>query len=89
MGDSVAIRRIQKNIDESGYHLYFVAGGPVPRFVYTIGLSEKIGFELVLAGSSYFDDEDASQIDCKFVEDALVSPEMIEMTIKIERRIRI
>lgn len=46
-----AIRAIRANIDQRGYHLYIVAGGVVPRYAYTIGLSETdIGAEIIFAG---------------------------------------
>lgn len=41
---------IANNIMRHGYHVYVVSGGAVPRWVYTIGLSQSLGYELVLAG---------------------------------------
>lgn len=41
---------IEKNIKKYGYHITFVKGGQNPPFAYTIGLYEKLGFELVVAG---------------------------------------
>jgi len=42
--------RIRSNIEKFGRHVYCVAGGESPRFLYSIGLSVKTGFEIVLAG---------------------------------------
>ncbi|UOE49207.1 DUF4262 domain-containing protein [Mucilaginibacter sp. SMC90] len=41
---------IRKNIDKNGYHVTLVNGGQNPNFSYSIGLSEKFGFELIIAG---------------------------------------
>jgi hypothetical protein len=54
-----AIDLIKHNIEKSGFHIYLVAGGsPTPRFLYTIGLRESLGAELVLAGALYYEDKD-------------------------------
>jgi hypothetical protein len=45
-----ALERIRNNISKSGVHIYVVSGGGTPRYAYTIGLSPKIGAELILAG---------------------------------------
>ncbi len=41
---------IGKNIDKNGYHITYVNGGQNPNFSYSIGLSERFGFELIIAG---------------------------------------
>ncbi|WP_168202448.1 DUF4262 domain-containing protein [Pedobacter sp. KBS0701] len=41
---------IKANIKKHGYHLTLVTGGQHPRFSYSIGLTEKLGFELIMAG---------------------------------------
>jgi hypothetical protein len=53
---------IRKNIETTGFHIYQVQPGPCPRYIYTIGLYEKIGFELILAGTSYIDDDNACEL---------------------------
>jgi hypothetical protein len=54
-----ALDLIKRNIEKSGFHIYLVAGGGrTPRFVYTIGLRESLGAELVLAGALYYEDKD-------------------------------
>ncbi len=46
-----ALKEIRENIQRHGYHLYIVTGGAVPRYAYTIGLSETdAGAEILLAG---------------------------------------
>lgn len=57
-----ALEKIRANIEAYGYHTYVVTQGVVPRFAYTIGLSDVIGFELVLAGASFFDIAQAREI---------------------------
>ena len=41
---------IRKNIDKNGYHITLVNGGQNPNFSYSIGLFERFGFELIIAG---------------------------------------
>lgn len=45
-----ALARIARNIREHGFHQYTVGGGDYPRFAYTIGMRERVGAELVMAG---------------------------------------
>lgn len=57
------IDRIRHNIALYGFHSYTVAGGdPCPRYSYTIGLAEKVGFELLLAGAIEFLVDDVKAI---------------------------
>lgn len=44
---------IRTNVDEIGYHLTLVNGGQHPDFSYSIGLTEKLGFELIIAGGGF------------------------------------
>jgi len=46
--------RIRENIARSGQHVYVVSGGETPRFAYTIGVSESVGVELILAGGIFY-----------------------------------
>jgi hypothetical protein len=57
-----ALALIRENIASQGHHLYMVAGGSLPRFAYTIGLTERCGAELILAGAAYFSNDEATQI---------------------------
>jgi len=49
-----ALDDIREHIDRSGQHVYVVSGGATPRFAYTIGASELIGVELILAGAVFY-----------------------------------
>jgi hypothetical protein len=54
---------IRSNIASHGHHVYVVAGdGPLPRFAYTIGVRDRIGVELVLAGASIFQANEVTRI---------------------------
>src|SRR5215467_4899783 len=57
-----ALDVIRENIARSGHHIYVVSGGATPRFAYTIGVSESIGVELILAGGILFLGEELIQI---------------------------
>jgi hypothetical protein len=46
--------RIRTNIVRHGRHIYLISGQEVPRFGYTIGVSESVGFELVLPGAIFY-----------------------------------
>lgn len=46
--------RIREDITRSGQHVYVVSGGETPRFAYTIGVSESVGVELILAGAIFY-----------------------------------
>ena len=56
------LAKIASSIQTHGYHLRIVEGGPSPRFAYTIGLHEKHGFELVLAGGVVFTNAELNSI---------------------------
>ena len=58
-----ALELIRTNIARHGHHVYTVSGGdPLPRYVYTIGLSERVGAELILAGACFFMGKDTVRI---------------------------
>lgn len=44
------LKAIEAGIRQNGYHIVMVNGGQNPHFAYTVGLYNKFGFELVLAG---------------------------------------
>jgi hypothetical protein len=48
------IELIQSNIDKYEFHITMVNSTIVPRFAYTIGLSDLFGFELIFAGGIIF-----------------------------------
>lgn len=49
------LETIRRNIDKHGFHLYQILGGPCPRYLYSIGLRDLVGAEVVLAGGAYFE----------------------------------
>lgn len=49
-----ALNEIRSHITEHGFHTYVVTGGAVPHFGYTVGLSETLGAELILAGTYFY-----------------------------------
>lgn len=49
-----ALDLIRQNIAHRGFHIYVVTGGGNPHYGYTIGLSETLGAELILAGSYFY-----------------------------------
>jgi hypothetical protein len=48
------LERIRQNIVRSGQHVYVVSGGEIPRFAYTIGVSESVGVELIFPGAIFY-----------------------------------
>jgi Domain of unknown function (DUF4262) len=55
--------KIQSHIVSHGHHVYVVTGNsPTPRYAYTIGISQHIGIELVLAGASFYSDKNILRI---------------------------
>jgi hypothetical protein len=55
---SELLKQIERNIKQSGQHIYAIFGGPAPRYAYTIGLTEVVRAELVLAGcAGWYEDE--------------------------------
>lgn len=58
-----ALDLIRANIARHGHHVYLISGNsPLPRYVYTIGLSERIGAEIILAGAAFFSGDEAVRI---------------------------
>jgi hypothetical protein len=49
-----ALNDIRQNIAEHGFHTYVVTGGPCPHYAYTIGLSQSLGAEVVMAGAYFY-----------------------------------
>ncbi len=56
------LEEIRSNIANDGHHIYLIMGGVSPRFGYTIGVSEVVGFELILAGAAFYSVDNVSQI---------------------------
>lgn len=55
-------RRVSENIRDFGYHVYLVSAGSTPRYFYTIGLNERIGFDLIFAGGLSFSASSVKEI---------------------------
>ncbi|TMO31197.1 MULTISPECIES: hypothetical protein [Pseudoalteromonas] len=53
---------IKRIINANGFFVYTISGGSSPRFLYTIGLYEKVRFELLFAGGAYFSAEEAREV---------------------------
>ena len=53
---------IRNNIKKDGFHLTSVIESTDPSFIYSIGLSEKLGYEIIFAGGFYFNKEQKSNI---------------------------
>ncbi|MBK9202968.1 MAG: hypothetical protein IPL73_11130 [Candidatus Obscuribacter sp.] len=62
LDQAAALAVIGKNIEQYGHHKYVIAGGSLPRFVYTIGLSVSAGYELIMCGSSFYTDMEVVRI---------------------------
>lgn len=59
---NAALSTIRQNIAKSGHHIYVVSGGAIPRFVYSIGLSDSIGAELILAGAIFYTKDEVVRV---------------------------
>lgn len=57
-----ALDELRENISRSGQHIYYVFGETSPRFAYTIGVSESVGVELILAGAVFYKRDDVAKI---------------------------
>jgi len=62
MNKAEALEKIRANIAKCGQHIYAVSGGPNPRFAYSIGLSQDAGFELIMAGSSFYSNDEVGDV---------------------------
>ncbi len=50
----VALQEIRQHIAQYGHHTYVVTGGGVPHYGYTVGLSDSLGVEVILAGAYFY-----------------------------------
>src|SRR6267378_4238524 len=57
-----ALAQIREHIARKGHHVYVVLGSVMPRYAYTIGASESMGAELVLAGASFYSNDEVVEI---------------------------
>lgn len=56
------LNTIRKKIEKYGWYQYCVIQSQAPRFCYTIGLSDKLGFELIFAGGYFYNNTGAMKI---------------------------
>lgn len=56
------LKLINRNIQQFEFHIYFVTGGAIPRFAYTIGLRESIKVELIIAGAIYYTGDEVKRV---------------------------
>lgn len=66
-----ALNDIRENIAKHGFHTYVVTGGGYPHFGYTIGLTESLGAELILAGTYFYRLDDVSKVIKSIIADLL------------------
>ena len=56
------LEEVKSNIINYGHHISIVKNGVCPRFGYSIGALEKIGFEVIFAGGLFYKNDEASMI---------------------------
>lgn len=78
----VALRAIERNIASRGYHLYVVQQSLVPRYAYTIGLTQSNLAELIMAGCIFYNFEEVRSI-IQAIVDRFRSGVGIERTIEL------
>jgi Domain of unknown function (DUF4262) len=71
-----ALEVIRENIARSGRHIYVVSAvGQTPRFAYTIGVTESIGVELILAGAIFYMKDDVVAITDEILAQMKAQPD--------------
>ncbi len=66
-----ALQNIEGIISKYGFFRYYVMADTTPRFSYTIGLTESIGFELIVGGMMYFETNEALEVVFNAIIEAL------------------
>jgi Domain of unknown function (DUF4262) len=74
---------IQSNIDKYEFHVTTVTSMTPPRYAYTIGLSNLLGFELIFAGGIIFLKDDLSLIFDTIVEELKTEKSMTDRNISV------
>lgn len=74
---------IQFNVAKYGFHVTLVPGATLPRFAYTIGARELIGFELVLAGGTYYSANEVKRIISQIVSSGRRARSMHGLTTRL------
>ena len=62
LGRENFLKLIQSNIEIHGYHITIVSMSELPRFAYSIGLKDILGFELIFAGCVFYMHKNISTI---------------------------
>ncbi len=75
---------IRSNIEEYGYHITIVSNGAEPRYAYSIGLSDKLGFELILAGGILYMKDDLYIIFKSIVGELLKKGDVGELKVLVD-----
>lgn len=77
------LKRIKANIDKHGYHVTTVTGGACPRFSYTIGLKDKIGYELIFAGGENLSAELTNHVLDEVYNQLVTNPNLNDVRVNV------
>jgi hypothetical protein len=75
------LKLIKSNVDKFGYHITIVIEAVEPRYAYTIGLKESLGFELIFAGGILFLKDELYSIFNNVVEELKINNELSKVSI--------
>jgi hypothetical protein len=75
---------IRQNIDRSGCHIYGIKADAAPGYLYTIGLSPRLGFELIFAGGTACDRRLLTRALNRFAETLTPGMDPYEVTLEME-----
>lgn len=78
------LEMIKANIAKHGHHIYVVTGGTLPRFSYTIGVSQVVGAELILAGATYYSAEEVTRIINEIVAILKLKPNWNKLSLEVD-----
>jgi hypothetical protein len=61
-GRSERIQKIHSDIKRYGNTVALISGAPLPRYAYSVGLRDAVGFELILPGASFYTAKEVQQV---------------------------
>jgi hypothetical protein len=61
-GRAERLRKIRSDIERYGQTIALISGGPLPRYAYSVGLRDVVGFELMLAGALFYAAKEVQQV---------------------------
>jgi hypothetical protein len=61
-GRTERLQKIRSDIERYGQTIALISGGPLPRYAYTIGLRDAVGFELMMPGALCYAAKEVQQI---------------------------